>query len=207
MKIKDLVLQPLPYSFTDLDPVISSKIMELHYTKHHQGYLTKLLTILDSNPDLGEMGLEEAFSKIDTLPKNIQQVVKNMGGGFWNHTFFWQVMCKPNTSNISNSLDSKIKDSFGSFEKFVEEFVTKATTLFGSGWVWLVKSQNGLELVQTQNQENPLMGFTKNKFKPILAIDVWEHAYYLDYLNDRGAYVNNFFKIINWQKVEENLNS
>lgn len=207
MKIKDLVLPKLPYNLNDLEPVISAKIMELHLTKHHNTYLTKLKTALENTPDLQEQDLEDLLSKIGTLPQNVQGSVRNMGGGFWNHSFFWKILTKPNTSVLSEDFKKEIEKSFGSYESFVEKFTTLSTTLFGSGWVWLVKDGDTLELVQTPNQDNPLMDIVVAKGKPILGIDVWEHAYYLDYLSDRATYVNNFFKIINWEKVEENFKS
>lgn len=205
MKIKDLTLPNLPYNFNDLEPVISAKIMELHLTKHQNTYLIKLKSALENFTELQEQGLEDLLSKVGTLPQNVQIAVRNMGGGFWNHSFFWKILTKPTNSTITENFKKEIEKSFGSYEIFVEKFTTLATTLFGSGWVWLVKNGDTLELIQTPNQDNPLMDIVIAKGKPILGIDVWEHAYYLDYLSDRASYVINFLKIINWQQVEENF--
>ena len=206
MKIKDLTLPTLPYNFSDLEPVISTKIMELHLTKHQNTYLTKLKAGVESMPDLQYTDLEEALQKISSLPKMLQATVRNMGGGFWNHSFFWKILTKPNTSEISNTLKIEIEKNLQSFETFTEKFTTMSISLFGSGWVWLIKNRTGgLEVVQTPNQDNPLMDISLVKGTPILGIDLWEHAYYLDYLSDRAQYVNNFFKIINWAQVEKNL--
>lgn len=208
MKIKDLTLPTLPYNFSDLEPFISAKIMELHLTKHQNTYLTKLKAGVESMPDLQDTDLEEALQKISSLPQNLQATVRNMGGGFWNHSFFWKILTKPNTSEISNTLKIEIEKNLQSVEAFTEKFTTMSTSLFGSGWVWLIKNKTGgLEVVQTPNQDNPLMDISLVKGTPILGIDLWEHAYYLDYLSDRAQYVNNFFKIINWTQVEKNLSN
>lgn len=206
MKIKDLTLPKLPYEYSALEPVISAKIMELHHTKHQNTYLTKLLAAVESDVEVKEMDLEDVLRNISKLPEQLQKPVKNMGGGFWNHSFFWPLLTSPYTSNISDSLKETIQKNFGSFQSFIEKFETSATTLFGSGWVWLIKDESGkLEIVQTPNQDNTLMDVNPVKGTPILGIDVWEHAYYLDYLSDRATYVKNFWKIVNWAKVEENL--
>lgn len=208
MKIKDLSLPILPFELNSLEPVISAKIMELHLTKHQNAYLTKLKASVESTPDLQDADLEEVLQKITSLPQNLQTSVRNMGGGFWNHSFFWKILTKPNSSEISNTLKIEIEKNFESVEAFIDKFTTMSVSLFGSGWVWLIKNKNGgLEIVQTPNQDSPLMDISFVTGIPVLGIDLWEHAYYLDYLSDRTRYVNNFFKIVNWEQVEKNLSN
>lgn len=205
MTIKDLTLPKLPYEYNALEPVISAKIMELHLTKHQNTYLTKLMAALENNPEIKDRTLEDALMNLSTLPDNLQKPIRNMGGGFWNHSFFWPLLCKPDTSKPSENILKVITQSFGSFDSFVEKFNTAATTLFGSGWAWVIENNGKLEIVATPNQDNTLMDTSPVRGKPILGIDVWEHAYYLDYLSDRATYVTNFWKIVNWDQVEKNL--
>ena len=199
-------LKKLPYEYNDLEPVISKNLLEIHYSKHHQTYCDNFNKAVEENK-LEEKSLDEIFSQISKFPKGLE----NNGGGFFNHEFFWESLVSENSeeNNISENLLSRINENFGSFEKFQKEFETKALTLFGSGWVWLVENSMGhLEIQQTFNQESPEMDFMvkrNGKVKIILNLDVWEHAYYLDYQNSRVNFIKSFWSIVNWTKVEDRL--
>ncbi len=200
--VKDLSLPPLPYSLDSLSPVISKKIMDLHYNKHHAGYLNKLKSGLAKTKYENET-LENLFNNLDSLPVDIATIVKNNGGGFWNHAFFWQVLSPSFTTPSGKMLDI-LEKSFKSLSKFKEVFQQKGLSVFGSGWVWLVFNSKKLEIITTPNQINPLMA---SSLHPIFGVDVWEHAYYLDYYNDRATYLSSLWKIVNWNKIEEFLNA
>ncbi len=197
-------LPKLGYSYDALEPYIDAKTMEVHYTKHHQAYIDKLNAALKDYPKLEGVSAEQLMLEFKNVPDEIKNAVKNHGGGHANHSFFWPLLKKSNPENNKpkGEIAEEIKKKFGSFEKFKEAFSAAATSRFGSGWAWLVVDKEGaLEIIDTPNQDSPLMqGLT-----PILGIDVWEHAYYLTYQNRRAEYVENFFKIINWEKVEENF--
>jgi Fe-Mn family superoxide dismutase len=171
--------------------------MEIHHTKHHNAYITNLNAALDKHPELGGKSLEALLGDLNAAPEDIRGVVRNHGGGTWNHNMFWEIM-GPNaggkpTGNLAAALDS----NFGSFDAFKAEFEKAATTLFGSGWAWLVKRGSGLAVVTTPNQDNPLsQGMT-----PVMGIDVWEHAYYLKYQNRRPEYISNWWNVVNWEAV------
>lgn len=201
--INDLTLPKLPYELTALEPYISSKIMDLHYNKHHAGYLKKLQAGL-SQTEYASKNLEDLFSNLSLLPEDIALVVKRHGGGYWNHTFFWEVL-SPSSPDIPENLEASLKESFESLDAFKEQFEQKGLSVFGSGWVWLVKASNGLEIVTTPNQENPLM--FESPRTPVFGVDVWEHAYYLDYYNERGKYLSSLWNIVNWEKVNDLLQS
>ncbi|MBU2100542.1 superoxide dismutase [Candidatus Micrarchaeota archaeon] len=190
-------LMQLPFEYNSLEPFIDEQTMKIHHTKHHQAYVNKLNTALENNKELQEKTLEELISGINSVPKEIQTAVKNNGGGVINHNFFWTVLKKD--SNFGGEIAEAITKKFGSFEKFKEEFSNAAATLFGSGWAWLVLNNGKLEIIQTKNQDSPL---STNKI-PLLALDIWEHSYYLKYMNNRPAYIEAFFNIINWDKVDE----
>jgi Fe-Mn family superoxide dismutase len=201
-------LPKLPYSYDALEPFIDKMTMEIHHTKHHQAYINNLNKALE-NQSFNKAPLVELFKKVSTLDKSI----RNNGGGHYNHTLFWQ-MLKPNPNNAENLPSEKIIDAikkhFGSFDTFKKEFSDKALKLFGSGWCWLIKDkQNKLKIVTTPNQDNPLMDVIDEKDRglPLLGIDVWEHAYYLKYQNRRVEYIDNFWKIINWDFVEKRMNA
>lgn len=192
-------LPALNYGFDALEPVIDQQTMEIHHGKHHQTYINNLNGALEGHEDLGEKTLEELLADIDALPESIQTAVRNNGGGHFNHTFFWEILTAPSENNLpTGDLAAAIDKKFGSFEKFQEEFAKAATTRFGSGWAWLVvNKENEVEVTSTPNQDNPVMtGETA-----ILGLDVWEHAYYLNYQNRRPEYISNFFKIVNWEVV------
>ena len=195
-------LPDLPYNFDALEPHIDSKTMQIHHGKHHAGYTTKLNAAI-AGTDL------EGKSIVDIL-KNLDMsnaAVRNNGGGYFNHCLFWEIMGPNGSGAPSGALANAIDKSFGSFDEFKSKFSTAAGTRFGSGWAWLcVDSEGGLEVCSTANQDNPLMPGECGK-TPILGLDVWEHAYYLNYQNRRPDYVEAFFSVINWVKVSENYNS
>ncbi len=185
----------LEYTYDALEPVIDKETMEIHHDKHHQAYADNLNKALETNIDLQGNTLEE-------LLNSSEAAVKNNAGGVWNHDFFWSAMTVPNSSKMSEELKAKIEEAFGTVEEFMNLFEKAALGRFGSGWAWLVKNEDGsLEIVSTGNQDNPLV----NGQKPLLAIDVWEHAYYLKYRNKRVDYVKAWWQVVNWGKVEELL--
>ena len=190
----------LPYSFDALEPHIDAMTMELHYTKHHAGYTSKF------NAALKEAGIEEDnIKKIFANISKYSMAVRNNGGGFYNHNLFWKVMSPDGGGKPKGALMKEIKGQFGSFEQFTEKFSQAAGTVFGSGWAWLVDNDGQLEIRQTPNQDNPLMDVSGKIANPLLAIDVWEHAYYLNYKNMRTAYISAFFNVINWDYVAKRL--
>lgn len=192
-------LSPLPYSYDALEPEIDKHTMIIHHTKHHQTYVDKLNATLEKYPDLQKLSAEELLKDLSKIPKEIKQDVINFAGGHANHSFFWPLLKKD--VKQEGEIIQEIEKQFGSFYKFKEEFSSKATSLFGSGWLWLVLDKGKLKIIPTQNQDSPL---SEGKI-PILVIDVWEHAYYLKYQNKRQEYVDSFFNIIDWEKVNENL--
>lgn len=199
-------LPKLPYAFDALEPHIDAQTMEIHYTKHHQGYTDKLNIALEGVSEISELPIEKLIKEATTssLPEDIQNAVKNNGGGYYNHKIFWESMT-PKQTPPSESFVASIRKNFQSFEKFQEEFSQKASTLFGSGWVWLIEDESqNLQITQTPNQDNPI---TKSNVKILLGLDVWEHAYYLKYQNRRPEYVNAWWNLVNWEEVECRLNT
>ncbi|SHO52217.1 superoxide dismutase [Desulfopila aestuarii] len=190
-------LPDLPYGYDALEPYFDAKTMEIHHTKHHQTYVDKLNGALQGHEQFGGHTAEQLVSNLNEVPETIRTAVRNHGGGHANHSFFWP-MLKKNVVPAGPAFDAIVKQ-FGSFEGFKEKFSTSAALLFGSGWAWLVREESGLAIVTTANQDNPL---TLGK-KPVLGIDVWEHAYYLKYQNRRPEYIEAFFQVINWEKVNE----
>lgn len=193
-------LPNLPYLYSALEPFIDAKTMEIHHTKHHQAYIDKLNKALEKYPELQKKTAEQLIKNLDSIPEEIRIAVKNNGGGHVNHGFFWLIL-KKGIKPEGEIIDA-IKKNFSSFEKFKEEFSTKAVSLFGSGWCWLVlNKEKKLEIITTANQDSPLsQGKT-----PLIAIDVWEHAYYLKYQNRRQEYIDAFWNVINWQTVNQNF--
>jgi len=191
-------LPPLGYAFDALEPVIDAKTMEIHHDKHHQAYVNNL-NIAIAGTELGNQPVEELIANLDQVPENIRTAVQNNGGGHANHSLFWQLL-KKDGGKPSPELAQAIDSQLGGFEKFKADLSKAGVTRFGSGWAWLVVDENKKLVVESSaNQDSPLMvGKT-----PILGIDVWEHAYYLKYQNRRPEYVENFFSIINWDKVNE----
>lgn len=189
-------LPKLDYDYAALEPHIDARTMEIHHTKHHQGYVTNLNNAI-SGSEWENKSLEEILSNISKLPV----AIRNNGGGHYNHSLFWKIMA-PNAGGVpGGSLLEAINRSFGSFEQFKERFTTAAMTRFGSGWAWLVQSAGELKITSTPNQDNPLMDYSDLKGNPLLGIDVWEHAYYLKYQNRRNEYVAAFWNVINWDAV------
>ena len=194
-------LPPLPYDYDALDPHIDARTMEIHHTKHHNTYVTKLNGALASHPDLADTPVDELIADLAALPEAIRAAVRNNGGGHSNHTMFWQVM-GPNgggapTGNVANAIDA----AFGSFDAFKEQFAAAGAGRFGSGWVWLINSGGSLSIESTPNQDNPIM---EGK-SAVLGLDVWEHAYYLSYQNRRPDYIAAWFNTINWDEVNRRL--
>lgn len=187
-------LPQLPYAYDALEPNIDARTMEIHYTKHHQAYTNNLNAAI-AGTDLEGKSIEEILKVCKDIP-----AVRNNGGGFYNHNLFWEVMA-PNAGGLpTGELAAAIDSAFGSFEAFKEEFSKAGATRFGSGWAWLCLSDGKLSVCSTANQDNPIMGEGCNG-TPILALDVWEHAYYLNYQNRRPDYVSAFFNVINWDVV------
>ncbi len=191
-------LPDLPYAHDALEPHIDKRTMEIHHGKHHNGYVTKLNNALKGHDALGTKPVTELLQNIDDVPEEIRTAVRNNGGGHANHSLFWETMSPNGGGDPSGDLASAIDDTFGSFDDFKDAFTAAATGRFGSGWAWLVVDGDGnLHVTNTPNQDSPLMeGHT-----PILGLDVWEHAYYLNYQNRRGDYVDAFFNVVNWDKV------
>jgi Fe-Mn family superoxide dismutase len=200
-------LPKLPYGYDALEPYIDAKTMEIHYTKHHQTYVTKLNEALDKHPEIAEKPLEELLANLDGVPEDIRTAVRNHGGGHSNHSFFWTIM-GPNMPNIGKEPDGKIAGeiagAFGDVSKFKEEFTKAATGVFGSGWAWLVVGEDGkLVVVSTPNQDSPLIKHQK----PLLGLDVWEHAYYLKYQNKRPDYIDAWWNVVNWSEVNKRFDA
>jgi Fe-Mn family superoxide dismutase len=191
-------LEKLPYEFNALEPVMDAATVEIHYTKHHNGYVNNLNAALEKYPEIN-YSLEELLKNIKTLPQDIQSAVKNSGGGHYNHAHFWKVLTPNSAKAPTGELSDKINQTFGSFEEFKKEFVTAGTKHFGSGWVWLLKDREGeLSILTLPNQDAPVIYGTG-----LLGIDLWEHAYYLKHQNRRADYLNNIWEIINWEYVQE----
>lgn len=193
-------LPELKFSFEGLEPNIDSKTVEVHYTKHHQGYLNKTNELLEKYPELMEKSIEELLSDLNSIPEDIRQGLVNVGGGYYNHNIYWETMTGEETE-IPSDLVEKINSKWGSVDSFKETFTENAMKLFGSGWVWLVQSDTELEIVSSKNQENPI----SNGKYPLLGIDLWEHAYYLKYQNRRNEYIDSWFKVIDWNAVEKRI--
>ena len=194
--IMSFELPILTYSYDALEPNIDARTMEIHHSKHHQAYTTNLNNAI-AGTELEGKSIEEILKVCLDKP-----AVRNNGGGFWNHRLFWEIMAPNGSSHPSGDLAAAIDAAFGSFDGFKDEFAKAATTRFGSGWAWLCVSDGKLEICSTANQDNPLMGEGCSGV-PILALDVWEHAYYLNYQNRRPDYISAFYNVINWDVVAE----
>ena len=193
-----IILPELPYAYDALEPYIDAETMTLHHDKHHATYVANANAALEKHPELGD-DLEVILADLDKIPADIRQAVINNGGGALNHSLFWEFL-SPEKQEPTADVLAAIEEAFGSFEDFKTAFTQAATTRFGSGWAWLVVNKDGkLEVISTANQDNPI---SEGK-KPILGLDVWEHAYYLKYHNVRPDYIKAFFDIINWAKVAE----
>lgn len=199
-KATDLVFPDLPYAYNALEPYIDAQTMEIHYSKHHKAYYNNFIAAIKDSP-AAEMDLKTLFAGISKQ----SAAVRNNGGGFYNHSLFWENMT-PTKTTPSAKLVAAINKSFGSMDKFKEEFANAAKKQFGSGWAWLVLGSDGnLFVTSTPNQDNPLMDVVEKKGTPLLCLDVWEHAYYLHYQNRRADYVDNFWNIVNWDVVSKRL--
>ena len=190
-------LPELGYAYDALEPFIDARTMEIHHSKHHQAYVNNLNAALEGRPELADKPVEALLADLGGVPEEIRTAVRNHGGGHANHTLFWSLLKKdvPFAGDVADA----VKKTFGSFDEFKSRFSTAAAKLFGSGWAWLVVSNGALEVVTTPNQDTPV---SQGK-KPVLALDVWEHAYYLKYQNRRPEYIEAFFNVINWERVNE----
>jgi len=193
------ILPELSFKYNALEPYIDAKTMEIHHTKHYQGYISKYISALEGNEDLLNKDVEYILRNLKEVPESIRQSVINNGGGYFNHKLFWEILT-PEKTSMSNKLEKAINESFGSTEKFKEEFAIATATRFGSGWAWLVVDKSKkLVITSTPNQDTPF-----DKGTPIFALDVWEHAYYLNYQNRRPDYISNFWNVVNWKQVSKN---
>ena len=194
-------LPPLPYAEDALEPHIDARTMSIHHDKHHAGYTNNLNAALEKHPNLASKSIEALLGDLDSVPSDIRTAVRNNGGGYANHALFWSVMSPNGGGQPSGALADAISSAFGSFTDFKEKFSNAAATRFGSGWAWLYVNSNGdLEVGSTPNQDTPLMeGNT-----PILGLDVWEHAYYLNYQNRRGDYIGAWWNVVDWGAVADN---
>ncbi len=189
-------LPDLEYGYDAFGKYISKAIMELHHSKHHQTYVDKLNGALEQAPELKDKSLEELLRDLDAVPESVRTVVRNNGGGHYNHSLFWQVMAPNGGNEPSGKLGDELKAKYGSFQGFMDEFSQAAAGIFGSGWAWL---QPDLSIVTTPNQDSPL---NSNDPDPLMGLDVWEHAYYLDYFNRRPDYIAAWWHVVNWPEVE-----
>lgn len=191
-------LAPLPYAHDALEPHIDTLTMQIHHGKHHQAYVDNLNKAVAGTPNEGK-SLEELVASAGA----ISPAVRNNGGGHWNHTFFWESLSPKGGGSPAGALAQAIESAFGSFDAFREKFANAGMTRFGSGWAWLIVKDGKLEVTSTPNQDNPLMDVAEVKGRPILGVDVWEHAYYLKYQNRRAEYLVAFWNVIDWNKVAE----
>ena len=190
-------LPALPYAYDALEPHIDARTMEIHHTKHHQGYVNNLNAAIEKAPELQGKSLDDLMRGINSAPEAVRTAVRNNGGGHWNHSMFWELMGPNKGGEPSGALADAIKQSFGDFSKFKEQFAAAATSRFGSGWAWLVNDGGKLSITSTPNQDNPLMDGKRG----ILGLDVWEHAYYLKYQNRRPEYITAWWNVVNWDAV------
>jgi Fe-Mn family superoxide dismutase len=193
-------LPPLPYPHDALEPYIDARTMEIHHGKHHQAYVDNLNKAISGTPSENK-SLEELVK----MAGSISPAVRNNGGGHWNHSFFWEILAPKAGGQPSGNVSSAINSAFGTFDAFKEKFNNAGLTRFGSGWAWLIARDGKLEISSTPNQDNPLMDVAEVKGTPVLGVDVWEHAYYLKYQNKRADYLNAFWNVVNWKKVEEHF--
>ena len=200
-------LPKLPYAYDALEPHIDARTMEIHHTKHHQAYITNLNNAIKGKADLEKKSVEELIRDLNSVPEDIRTAVRNNGGGHANHSFFWKIMGPNAGGEPKGKLADDIKSTFGGFDQFKEKFADAGVKRFGSGWAWLIKNNSGkLEIVSTANQDSPLMGKAVSGVEgtPILGVDVWEHAYYLNYQNRRPDYIKAWWNVVNWDAVAKN---
>lgn len=186
-----------PYAYDALAPHIDEETMRIHHDKHHAAYVTKVNAALENHPELAQLSINELMQKLDSVPEDIKTAVQNNGGGHANHCLFWEILSPNGGGKPSGELAAAIDETFGSFDEFKEKFSATGAGRFGSGWAWLVVTDGKLEVIDTLNQDSPLsLGKT-----PILGLDVWEHAYYLNYQNKRPEYISAFWNVVNWDEV------
>jgi Fe-Mn family superoxide dismutase len=191
-------LPEIPYGYDGLEPHIDAKTMEIHHSKHHQGYVNKLNSALEKHPEVSDTPLEDLLANLENVPEDIRTAVRNNGGGHFNHSLFWTILSPQGGGASEGEIGKAIEEKFSGFDKFKEEFATAATGQFGSGWAWLVTDSSGvLEIMSTPNQDTPLAGGKT----PILGLDVWEHAYYLKHQNKRADYIETWWDVVNWEEV------
>ena len=197
-------LPPLPYDYGALEPHVDARTMEIHHSKHHQTYVNNLNSALEKAPELQNRSLDELLSNLGAVPDNIRTAVRNNGGGHWNHSMFWQIMAPKAGGEPSGAVADAIRESFGEFGKFKEQFAAAAAGRFGSGWAWLLVDRSGrLTIDSTPNQDTPIM----DGRQAVLGLDVWEHAYYLKYQNRRADYVTAWWSVVNWPEIDKRLQS
>lgn len=192
-------LPKLPYAYDALEPNFDKETMEIHHTKHHNTYVTKLNDALKGHDDLASKSVDELVADLNSVPEDIRTAVRNNGGGHSNHTFFWQILSPNGGGEPTGAIKDAIESTFGSLDAFKEKFAEAATGRFGSGWAWLVVNNGNLEITSTANQDSPL---TDGK-TPVLGLDVWEHAYYLKFQNRRPEYITTFWNVVNWDEVNK----
>jgi superoxide dismutase, Fe-Mn family len=194
------VLPPLPYPSDALEPTIDKMTMEIHHGKHHNAYVTNLNKALEGHADLEALSIDQLLAQLDRVPENIRTAVRNNGGGHWNHSMFWKIMRKGGGGEPKGPLADAIKSTFGSFADFKTKFSQAGVTRFGSGWSWLLVKDGKLIVESSPNQDNPVM----SGGKPVMGLDVWEHAYYLKYQNRRPDYIEAWWSVVNWDEIEKN---
>ncbi len=190
-------LPKLPYAVDALEPYIDAQTMTIHHGKHHQAYVTNLNGAIEKHPELAKKSLEDLLKNLTAFSEDVRTVIRNHGGGTWNHSMFWEIMAPKAGGAPKGDLAKAIDAAFGSFDAFKGDFEKAANGRFGSGWAWLVKKGDGLAVVSTANQDNPM----SEGLAPVMGIDVWEHAYYLKYQNRRAEYVTSWWNVVNWDEV------
>ncbi|EUJ26067.1 superoxide dismutase [Listeria cornellensis] len=196
-------LPKLAYTYDALEPNFDKETMEIHYSKHHQTYVTKLNDALKGHDDLAAKSIEDLVADLNSVPENIRTAVRNNGGGHANHTFFWEILSPQGGGEPSGALADAINATFGSFDEFKTKFADSGVARFGSGWAWLVVKDGKLSIISTPNQDSPLTeGYT-----PVIGLDVWEHAYYLKFQNLRPKYIETFWNVVDWNKAGENFDA
>ncbi|CAK20874.1 superoxide dismutase [Listeria welshimeri] len=196
-------LPKLPYTYDALEPNFDKETMEIHYTKHHNTYVTKLNEAVANHPELASKPVEELVANLDSVPEDIRGAVRNHGGGHANHTLFWSILSPNGGGAPTGNLKAAIESEFGTFDEFKEKFNAAAAARFGSGWAWLVVNNGKLEIVSTANQDSPL----SDGKTPVLGLDVWEHAYYLKFQNRRPEYIDTFWNVINWDEANKRFDA
>ncbi|HBJ9474198.1 TPA: superoxide dismutase [Listeria monocytogenes] len=196
-------LPKLPYTYDALEPNFDKETMEIHYTKHHNTYVTKLNEAVAGHPELASKSVEELVANLDSVPEDIRGAVRNHGGGHANHTLFWSILSPNGGGAPTGNLKAAIESEFGTFDEFKEKFNAAAAARFGSGWAWLVVNDGKLEIVSTVNQDSPL----SDGKTPVLGLDVWEHAYYLKFQNRRPEYIDTFWNVINWDEANKRFDA